>query len=254
MPKFIKKTFLSTLIILIILVSIFILLKNIITHYALEAAIEKNYNIEISIRDLDVSFTGRHVRMEDVTIYNPPEFKERVAGFLTKVEIYFKPISYLVRRKWHFNYLGVEIDKMNIIRNKDGTINLKRLDELRKDGFHQIEDKEEAGQRRSRLEVDMFHLKINEVYYIDHTPRGKPKTMYFELNFDKGFENIDSFKDVGDLILYTMISKTTIGKLLNLATGPLTEDITNIVMLPGRVATDTIKSILRLPFIFRKNK
>ena len=253
MAKFIKKTFLFILLILIIILSIFILLKNIITHYALEAAIEKNYNIQISIRDLDVSFTGRHVRMEDVTIYNPPEFEERVAGFLTKVEIYFKPISYLARRKWHFNYLGVEIDKMNIIRNKNGTINLKRLDELRKNGSGQTGE-EVAEEKPGKLEVDTFYLKIDDVYYIDHTPRGKPKTMYFDLKFDQGFENIDSFKDVGDVILYTIISKTTIGKLLNLATGPLTQDIGNLVTLPGRVATDTIKSIFSLPFMFRKDK
>jgi hypothetical protein len=252
MSKFIKNTFLSVFLILVVIVSVFILLKNVIVHYALETAIEKAYSIEISIRDLDVSFTGAHVRMEDVIIYNPPEFKERVAGFLTQVDIRFKPLTYLVRRKWHFDYVGMDIDKMNIIRNKDKTINLKRLDELRKDGSQQegaLDWKEPA-----KLEIDMFHLKINDVYYIDHTPRGKPKTMYFDLNFDQGFENIDSFKDVGDLVLYTIISKTTIGKLLNLATGPLTQDISNLVMLPGRVATDTIKSIFSLPFIFRKNK
>ncbi|MCF7878857.1 MAG: hypothetical protein K9L95_05260 [Candidatus Omnitrophica bacterium] len=245
------KTLLKILFLLIIIFSLFIGLKNIIVSRILENAIEQAYGIEIAVGDLDVSFTGSHARMEQVTIYNPPQFKKRELAFLPAVNIYFRPLEYFMSKEFRIYFLDLEIERLTIIKNQERKINLKILDKLRKKRSGQSKQNEIGEKEPNKLKIDMFHLIITDVYYIDNS-RKKTITKRYNLDFDQGFGNVDSFEDIGRLIAYNIISKTRLGKTLDITITPLAENIKDIAVLPGKVAASTLKSIFGLPFIFKK--
>ncbi|MCF7872861.1 MAG: hypothetical protein K9L80_01470 [Candidatus Omnitrophica bacterium] len=246
------KTLFSVFFILIVIIFLFIGLKNIILGRILEDAIEKAYGLEIAVGDLDVSFTGSHARMKNVTIYNPPQFKKRELAFLPVVNIYFRPLEYFSTKKFKVYFLNVEIDRLTIIKNENRNINLKVLDQLR------IEKQKELGKdlieikEPNKLEIEMLHLVIADVYYIDNTRPERQIVKRYNLDFDQGFQNVDSFEDIGHLITYNIISQTKLGKTLDITITPLAENVKDIVVLPGKIATSTLKSVFGLPFIFKK--
>ncbi|MCF7874123.1 MAG: hypothetical protein K9L84_00015 [Candidatus Omnitrophica bacterium] len=246
------KTLLKIFFVLILIFSLFIGLKNIIVSRILEQAIEQAYGIEITVGDLDVSFTGSHARMEQVTIYNPAQFKKRELAFLPAVNLYFRPLEYFMTKKFRVYFLDLEIERLTIIKNQEGKINLKMLDELKKEKSNQLGHSEISKREPNKLEIDMFHLIISDVYYIDNTRFEKPIVRRYSLDFDQGFRNVDSFEDIGRLIAYNIISKTRLGKTLDITITPLAENIKDIAVLPGKVATSTLKSVFGLPFIFKK--
>jgi hypothetical protein len=247
-----SKTSLIIFVLVILIIFLFIGLKNIIVGRILENAIENAYGVEIVIGDLDVSFTGSHARMERVTIYNPPQFKKRELAYFPEINIYFRPLEYFLTKEFRAYFLGVDIERVTIIKNKDGEINLKVLDELRKEKSNRDLRGGSAEEETVKLKIDMFHLVISDVYYIDNLRSAKPVTKRYNLDFDQGFKNVDSFDDIGHLIAYNVISKTELGKILDITVTPLAENIKDIAVLPGKIATSTLKSVFGLPFIFKK--
>lgn len=243
---------LAAVLILSVIVCLFIAMKNVIVRRVLETAIERAYGLEIEIGDLDVSFTGSHARMEDVTVYNPPQFEKRELAHLPTINVYFNPLDYLLSDELYVYFLDVELDRINIIKNKDKSLNIKVLDDLSKDkagdsGYEQVL------KEPNKLEIEMLHLVIRDVYFIDNTGR-KQTTKRYSVNMDQGFRNVNSFEDISNLIAYNIISQTVLGKTLKIAINPLDASVKDVAVIPGKIAVDVSKRLITLPSIFGKKE
>jgi len=239
------KRLLIIIFIFLVIFFAFVATKNIVVNKLLDMFLEKELEVNINIRDLDVSLLGGHIRIEGLTIDNPQGFPKREFVYIPSLEIVCNPFEYLKTKKLYVYFLDLNIERINIIKNEDGTINLKQ--------FKVLERKE--SNTPPFLLIDMFRLRLDDVYFIEYSLHHKPILKRYNVNIkDIGFGNLNSFEDVVKLIVLKIISQTDIGKLINISIAPFVEDTKDIILLTGKTIKDTLKGIFGLPFIFKNQK
>lgn len=230
--------------ILIVFFIIFVIGKNVIVRITLEKLIERELGVNISMRDIDVSLFCNHIRIEDLTIYNPPGFQKKEFAFIPLINITGDPLEYF--RDGHITifFLGLNIERINIIKEEKDRVNLKE--------FKILERKEDA---RPLFSIDIFKLSLQDVYYIDYSKSSTPQTKRYNIDIqDYAFQNLNSFEDVVHLVVLKAISSTNIGKAINYTVAPLANNVKDIVFVGTRTIGDTLKGIFSLPFLFKKSQ
>lgn len=232
-----KKLF-TTLAIIFFFFLTFVALKNIIVSRLLEKAAEGILGLNITIKDLDVSPLGTHLRMEGLTIYNPGGFEEKEMAYIPLVSIVCDPLEYIKNKKVHFYLLDLNVERINIVKNSEGLVNIKEIKVIQHSGQQQ------KGEKKS-FSIEILRLGLGDIYYTDHRSGGATKTRKFSVHIkDAMFSNIDSPQDIIDLVILKILANTEIGKLINMSIVPIVSDVSDVVVLTGKTVEATIKGFL----------
>lgn len=240
-----KKLFWPLIIFLFIL-SVFVNLKNVFVAKLLKNELEKRFGVTVQIANLDVSFLGGRIKIEGLTIGNPPGFEKREFVYAPQVFIICNVFDFLVRKDLNIYYLDLNIERFNIIKNHQGEINFKKI--------HILNAPEIKGQFKCTTEV--FKFSLSDVYFIDYTADANQAqlTRYPVDIKDAVFGKLDSFEDIVHLVTTKIMANNQINKVLGVTVTPIAEGLTNVVIVSGDTVKKVAKGIFGLPLSFFKSK
>jgi hypothetical protein len=241
------KNILVGLLIIVIILGMFISQKNLIVARILEKEAQETLGLKISMDSLDVSLFATHLRIRGLRVYNPQDFNVKEMAYIPSVMIICDPVEYLKTRHFELYFLDLDIDHVNVVKNKDGKVNLKEIKIIKDLMEHSAGNRPAKPQekRGSVFSLDVFRLTFKEVYYTDYSGSRSTETKKYALNIkDQVFTNVDSFRDIIDLIILKIIDNTEVGRLVNLSLSPILEDASNVVELTGKALKDTMRGVI----------
>ncbi|MCA9405953.1 MAG: hypothetical protein KC684_05405, partial [Candidatus Omnitrophica bacterium] len=102
--------------------------------------------------------------------------------------------------------------------------------------------KEKPAEKKEAPEVNIesLGLKIGKVTYKDYSKGGEPKVNTFNINLDERHTDIKNLNAVVSLIVIKIMTKTTIGQLVDIDLGGLQDNLSGVLKGVGGAASDTL--------------
>jgi uncharacterized protein involved in outer membrane biogenesis len=248
-------------ILLLIIMALLVIGKNLVAKTVVVKSVKAMTGLQMDIKDMDVGIAKTLIGIKEMTVYNSPGFSDRVMVDMPEIYIDYELGSFL-KGKAHLEKMRIHLNKLNVIRNKDKTLNLDTLN-IVKDS-KQTEQSREP-EKKAEIRIDTLELKIGTVIYKDYSFDSKPRTIGYNVNINETFRNVTDLDQVGKIILTRALMKTDIANLANFALGSLKADISETlqqVVKPGAVikeleetsgktikkAVEGVTKDLKLPF------
>lgn len=221
MMKFLRKLILGfgiTFITLLILsVVLFFIVKHLRIKEIVENEIEHSLGINVTINKIDFSPLLAHVRASGITIHNPSGFLGEELAYLDSIHFVFDPVQTLILKKPNIYLFALELERLNIVKNKSGKVNIKEIIPVKEENASQ--------EPETPFYFDVVILSIKEVKYTDYTGSVKKEHKYHIGIKDAAFVGLKDENEVTKMIVYKAIENTSIGKLINLTIVPVVSQI-----------------------------
>ena len=105
-----------------------VLLRDTIVKQWVQNRLRSATGMDVRIGKMDIGLATPTIAMEDVKVYNPPGFGGSL--FLSLPEIYVDyDLAAIRARKLHLNLVRLNLGEMDIVRDKQGRLNLQGLAE-----------------------------------------------------------------------------------------------------------------------------
>jgi len=237
--------FLGVVFLLSILVSFatFFIVKNVKIKDLVEREIEAELGISISIKELKYSPLLTSVVAGGVTIYNPDGFDESELAYLNSIQLVWDLGDLIFLKKPTIYLADVDLKRLNIIKNKEGKINIKEL--------MPIKDPEKAAQDGTPFSFNVLVLSIDKVGYTEYAAKGKRDRLYNIGMKNQAFVHLEDEDEVVTLIIRSAIQNTDIAKMVNLTINPILGGVSGTMDSAWGTAKTGAKSawqIASLPF------
>ncbi len=134
--------------------------------------------------------TGK-VRITNLRLDNPTGFDHQVLADVPEIAVDYN-WGALLKGRFYFPYLNVNVREVSIIRNKEGKLNVDALKIV-----HQ-----KQGDNDISLAIDVMKLNMERTVFKDYSRGDKPVTEVFDVGLrDKTFKNIKSVQQLVTVIL-----------------------------------------------------
>lgn len=227
----------------ILSVASFVIIKRLKIKEIVERQIEQSIGINVSIEKIEFSPLLAHVWATGITIHNPSDFIEDELAYISVIHFLFDPIEIIMSKKPNIYLLGLDLKRLNIIKNKAGKVNIEEINPLN--------DKDAELKDKTPFYFDMLVLSVGSVRFVDYSGASKKEHLYPIGIKNAAFINLKDEQDVVRMIVIKAIENTDIGKLINLKIVPVVSGINDtFVSAWGTVKTGTksIGGIIALPF------
>lgn len=224
----------SLIFLMLLSVSIFTL-KHLKIKDVVESEIEHSLGINITIEGIEFSPLLAHIGVKGITVHNPPGFPDDELAYIGSLHFVFDPVEILTRKKPNIYLLALDLDRLNIAKNKEGKINIKELIPVRESGTV----KEEP----HPFYFDVLVLSVGQVTYSDYSGKNRRVYKYTIGLKDAAFVGLQDENAVVRMIVYKALQNTEIGKLINLTIVPVISSIGNTVDAAWGTARIGAKSI-----------
>lgn len=193
-----KKLILITLI-LGVLVFFF---QNTFLNIALNIAVRLKSNARISIEHVDSKIHRGYIRLSEVMLLNPKDFREKRFIKIDSVDFEFDPLSFF-SGNLKITKFFVDIDRIYIVKQKKEGVNLVK-----------VKKKKKISKKRSKIKytVEDLRIKISSVAYKDLSRR-PPKMKNIFLGLEQRYKGVKDLRKILDMILTQEILKATYSKI-----------------------------------------
>lgn len=232
------------LILVLLLSTLFLLIRNIKAKDLVVNEIKKELGINVTIRDLDFSPLLTLIRARGVTIHNPSGFDEQEMAYLDYIDIVWDPMEVIMRKNPHIYIAVIDLTRLNIVKNKQGKVNIKELLPIK-------EKTVSAKHDTTPFCFDILVLTINEIHYTEYSGSTKKISKYKIGIKNQVFTNLKDEDQLVRLIVAKAIENTDIGKLINLTISPLTSNVfetINAAMGTAKTGARSIFEAASMPF------
>ncbi|MDP8233243.1 MAG: hypothetical protein P9M06_00345 [Candidatus Saelkia tenebricola] len=242
MKKIIK---ILTLITLILIVCLF-LFKNLVVNFAVSKGVKAFTGLKLSIKDMNVGIKETIIGIEEMKLYNPPNFKDRLMVEMPEIYINYD-LPAILKGTIYFKEIRINLKEFVVIKNEDGELNLNSLKVIKESQKKEKLAVKKETPDKNNVQIDMLKLKIERVIYKDYSKGGEPEIEEYKVNIDEEYENITDFKSLARLIVVKALIKTNIAKLIDfdlraiedLTTGVLNKTIGGL----GRGAKEVVEGV-----------
>jgi hypothetical protein len=190
--------------------------------------------MEMDIRKLDLDLGNSLIDIEGITLHNPKDFPDPVMVDMPKIYVDID-LGKALTGNILINDIRLDLKEFVVVRNKDGELNLDRIKALA--GSRKKDDKKgeptEARGRVPEIAINNLQLKIGKVVFKDYSRGGAPSVREFNLNLDETHHDIANLNAVVSLIVFKVVTRTTVGQLTNF-------DITGLSDLVGGTLTGVV--------------
>lgn len=244
--KILKKIIIALGLVFLVLIitfsALFYTLKHLKMKEIVEDQIERNLGIKVTIDSIESSPLLTYVIAKGITVHNPEGFQEKELAYIKSIHFLFDPINVIVYKNTEIYVCAVDLERLNIIKNKDNKVNIKELMPIKDDG---------STDEEAYFYFDMLVLSVGEVNYIDYTQL--PATPHkFPIGIkDATFIGLKDEDEVVKMILYKALENTPVGKLINLTIKPVFSDISDTLEGAWGTAKSGVKGawgIVTMPF------
>lgn len=233
------------IILIISLFTLFSIIKHLKIKEIIEQQIEHNLGINVTIDKVEFSQLLTYVAARGVTVHNPGGFAEKELAYIKSIHFLFDPLEVIVRNKPEIYVCALDLERLNVIKNKDGKVNIKEL--------IPIEGAESVGDHGRSVYFDMLVLSVGEVTYTDHTQSPVAVHKYPIGIKEATFIGLKDGDEVVRMVIYKALENTSIGKLINLTIVPVFSDISDTIDGAWGTAKSGLKGawgIVTAPFKF----
>jgi hypothetical protein len=236
---------------LVILLAVsFVIIKHLKIKEIVEKQIVQSLGINVAIERIEFSPLLAHVWVSGITIHNPSGFEENELAYIDAIHFVFDPIEIITGKKPNIYLLGLDLKRLNIIKNKEGQVNIEEINPLKNQDAVLLD--------KTPFYFDLLVLSVGTVRLADYSGPNKKEHIYPIGIENAMFVNLQDEQDVVRMIVSKAIENTDIGKLINLKIIPVISQIGDTFHSAWGTATTGAKSvreILVLPFnlLFGKN-
>jgi uncharacterized protein involved in outer membrane biogenesis len=213
---FLGIVFLAIVVLSLVLFSV---IKHVKIKELVEQEIEKELGISITIEKLEFSPLLVLIRAEGVTIHNPAGFDEKELAYIASINIVWDPMKIIMRKDPDIYVLALDLARLNIIKNREGKINIKELIPIKEEGASQKDE--------TPFQFGVLVLSVGEVNYIEYTAAASKTHKYTIGIKEQAFVNLKNEDQLIKLVVYKAIQNTDIGKLINLTVKPILSNVTD---------------------------
>ena len=189
--KWLFKWLFRLVLLLVVLLAVLVLSKDAIVKAAVERQVRAQTGMDVKIGRFRVGIFSPVVAIEDLRLYNTPEFGGTAFVNIPELHVKYDRVS-LVRRKLHITLLRLDLAELNIVKNEAGKTNLvSMMDQARRQrppSRNRPPDIEFAG-------IDVLNLSLGRLRLLDLKDRQKSGELYIGLR-DQVFRNLKSESDV----------------------------------------------------------
>jgi len=189
------KNFLKML--MIILISIFALgilkdqiIKSIITVTATQVT-----GAPVRIERFSLGIFKQSVRISGFKIFNPSGFPEGILVDLPKINVDYD-LGALINKKLHLIKVEVELKEMDLVKNKEGALNVDSLKVVKEGKKHQA-----VPSKQMPMQIDELKLGMGRIVLKDYSSGGQLEVKVYDINLHKAYKNITSVQQLTALIL-----------------------------------------------------
>jgi len=136
-------------------------------------------------------------------IFNPREYKDRILAKVPKIIVDIKPET-LFKKGTYIDRIVIHISQINIIRDKDGIVNLSQMKALT--------PKEESEQKEPFL-VDRYTVEVEKVRYIDYTKEEDDRVRDIDLNIKEEYKGVKNPDNIAKIIAYKVFFNGQLGNI-----------------------------------------
>lgn len=152
------------LVLLIILAVAFILLLDTMAKAVTEREIKRQTGLDVTIGRLEVGLFNPKFRVENVILYNAPEYGGAPMVNLPELHIEYN-LRDLLERRWHLRLLRVNLAELHLVEGRDGRLNLTALDQHLK----RVAEQDARGRSRSApaqfAGIETMNLSLGRLRY-----------------------------------------------------------------------------------------
>lgn len=235
--------------IVLLLLTTFFVVKHLKIKDLVEQEIEQQLGINVTINKLSSSYFLTRISAEGVVIHNPPGFKETELAYLNYVHLVWDPLSMIVLNKPNIYLCAVDLERLNIIKNERGKVNIKEL--------MPVKDQGKVLKDETQFFFDVLVLSVGKVTYTAPNISGK-KTRVFNIGIkNQAFVALQNEDEVVKLIIYKALENTDIGKMINMAVTPVFSGVSNTfdsAWGTTKLGAKSVVDIMSTPFKLIFNK
>ena len=230
------------LVISLLALVLFLVIKHLKVDELITYELQKELGVKVAIEEVVVSPLLSHVSAKGITVYNPAGFEEEELAYISSIDIAFDLVDVIRRVKPNVYLFTIDLERLNVIKNKEGAVNIEQLEPLGK-----IRPEEDA----APFYFDVMVLSVNQVYYTEYSESKKKTSKYVIGMEDQVFLKVIDEDDLIRLIVYKAIQNTNIGKMINLRIIPVITGVSDTVSSVWGAAQTGLRSafeIAALPF------
>ncbi|MFH1622048.1 MAG: AsmA family protein [Candidatus Omnitrophota bacterium] len=236
-----KKLGIVIVIILLVFLGIF-LTRNFIAQNILSSGVKAFTGLSLKIGSIDVGISKTHLSVQNLQLFNPPAFSDKV--MLDMPEIYIDyDLGAFLQKKVHLEQIRLNMNELMVVKNKDGKLNLDSLKVVQSKKKPTEEQKKEKAQL-PQIQIDKLRLTVGKVVYKDYSvSSSEPSVKEFNVNLDEQFENITDPYALTSLIVVKALAKTSIASLANFNLSDLQKNVTDMAQKAASAAKESVEKI-----------
>ena len=227
--------------ILLILILIFILIvaffRNSLCRFIIYSSVAKATGLKLFIKDLNLDVLNNSLYMQGITLFNPPEFKNKILGRANEISLKYDLLSFLGGRL-HLPQVKADIDEVNIIRDAKGNSNVVAFKKGRRPkvkagplkGPAPSQRKTESRKKaiRPKFLIDRLEIVLGKVTFIDYRAGiGESAVIVFKVSGPCVFRNVSDLGYVVDSVSAKGGFKSLLNNLLEIIPEEAIKNTTN---------------------------
>ncbi len=202
-----------------ILFALFFLGKDLLAKVLIEQGAVFATGLKLSVERFHVNLGESSVRIEEMTLFNPLGFADKVMVRLPEIYVNFDPLP-LLSGKVHLEEIRIHVTEFYVVRNREGVLNL--------DALKSVQEQNKGGRSAMSssvpdIQIDHLDLRIGEVFLKDYESGPQPLVKEFPIHLHERYENITNLNALVSLIVVKALAKTTIAQLVRFDLGGLEE-------------------------------
>ena len=179
--------------------------RNILVKAAAEDFISGLTNENLKITSMKIGIRHAVIEAFDITLKNPPEFKQEELAFMPHLYIEYELLP-LFARKAVFKKVLLEVQRLRIIVNPDGRVNLF---EASKDlGRQKTAENKNSGRRRFAIKALNVEFNVGTVVVEDRSRGDYPQISEYDFAFNKNvLKDVDRPQGVFSAVYAVVMEK-----------------------------------------------
>ncbi len=195
--------------IIIVTISGLAVVKNQVVKSAVTIGASTVLGAPVKIDSLSFGIFKQAIIIKGLKVYNPKDFPKDILVNMPVISVSYD-LGAMLAKKIHLKRVEIDLKELNIVKNKEGKLNVDSLNVSKEQEKPPAGEKEKTAQDIS-LRIDELILTVGIVVYKDFTKGEKPATEVFDVNIErKTYKNITSAQQLAALILSEPLKQTAI--------------------------------------------
>jgi len=242
----------KVILVFIIIIGALIAGKNIIGKVAIEKGVKTATGLSLEIKKLDIGIISSHIGITDLSLFNPSGFPKGIMFHAPEIFVDYH-LGDMLKGKVHLEDMRLNFDRLVIIKNVDGKMNLEVLKpKAKEESKKSAKDKGGDGTKKGmpQIQIDHLMLKIGKVVYKDYSGGGEPSVREFNVNISQELTDVTDIRKLLGLVASKAIAKAALNIPFDFTSDILKETIgaPKQVVDTLKNTVDSLKDVIKLPF------